>query len=166
MSQLGNHDGRPTKTDELSKSEVTHVIMQIDINGQGRLFGGRLMEWIDEVGGMTAMRHAAHEVITASVDNLTFKAEARLNDMVVMIGRMTHVGHSSMEVRVDSYIENETGMRTPINRAYLTYVSVTPEGKPIPVKYGLEINGPGEEAEWLGAEKRQKLRLERRKEAF
>ena len=115
---------------------------------------------------MTAMRHSAHEVITASVDNLTFKAEARLNDMVVMIGRMTHVGHSSMEVRVDSYIESETGMRTPINRAYLTYVSVTPEGKPIPVKYGLEINGPGEEAEWLGAEKRQKLRLERRKEAF
>ena len=107
MSQFGNHDDRPTKTVELSRSEVTHVVMQIDINGQGRLFGGRLMEWIDEVGGMTAMRHSTHEVITASVDNLTFKAEARLNDMVVMIGKVTHVGNSSMEVRVDSYRENE-----------------------------------------------------------
>ncbi len=143
MSQFGNHDDRPTKTVELSRSEVTHVVMQIDINGQGRLFG-----------------------ITASVDNLTFKAEARLNDMVVMIGKVTHVGNSSMEVRVDSYRENEVGMRTPINRAYLTYVAVTPQGKPIPVPYGLEVNGPGEEAEWQGAEKRQKLRLERRKEAF
>ena len=70
MSQFGNHDDRPTKTVELSRSEVTHVVMQTDINGQGRLFGGRLMEWIDEVGGMTAMRHSTHEVITASVDNL------------------------------------------------------------------------------------------------
>ena len=87
MSQFGNHDDRPTKTVELSRSEVTHVVMQIDINGQGRLFGGRLMEGIDEVGGMTAMRHSTHEVITASVDNLTFKAETRLNDMVVMIGK-------------------------------------------------------------------------------
>ena len=113
MSQFGNHDDRPTKTVELSRSEVTHVVMQIDINGQGRLFGGRLMEWIDEVGGMTAMRHSTHEVITASVDNLTFKAEACLNDMVVMIGKVTHVGNSSMEVRVDSYRENEVGMRTP-----------------------------------------------------
>ena len=39
MSQFGNHDDRPTKTVELSRSEVTHVVMQIDINGQGRLFG-------------------------------------------------------------------------------------------------------------------------------
>ena len=166
MGIVKNQKGRPVKTVELSKSEVTHVVMQIDINGQGRLFGGRLMEWIDEVGGMTAMRHSTHEVITASVDNLVFKAEARLNDMVVMIGKVTHVGNSSMEVRVDSYRENEVGMRTPINRAYLTYVAVTPDGKPIPVPYALELNGPGEEAEWEGAEKRQRLRLERRKEAF
>lgn len=166
MSQFGNHDDRPTKTVELSRSEVTHVVMQIDINGQVRLFGGRLMEWIDEVGGMTAMRHSTHEVITASVDNLTFKAEARLNDMVVMIGKVTHVGNSSMEVRVDSYRENEVGMRVPINCAYLTYVAVTPEGKPIRVPYGLEVNGPGEEAEWEGAIKRQRMRLERKKEAF
>ncbi len=142
MSQFGNHDDRPTKTVELSRSEVTHVVMQIDINGQGRLFG------------------------TASVDNLTFKAEARLNDMVVMIGKVTHVGNSSMEVRVDSYRENEVGMRVPINRAYLTYVAVTPEGKPIRVPYGLEVSGPGEEAEWEGAIKRQRMRLERKKEAF
>ena len=42
MSQFGNHDDRPTKTVELSRSEVTHVVMQIDINGQGRLFGSDL----------------------------------------------------------------------------------------------------------------------------
>ena len=57
-------------------------------------------------------------------------------------------------------------MRVPINCAYLTYVAVTPEGKPIRVPYGLEVNGPGEEAEWEGAIKRQRMRLERKKEAF
>ncbi|MBQ5430295.1 MAG: acyl-CoA thioesterase [Lachnospiraceae bacterium] len=157
---------RPLKTVERSRSEVTHVVMQTDINGQGRLFGGRLMAWIDEAGGMTAMRHSTHEVITASVDNLVFKAEAKLNDMVVLIGKVTYVGNSSMEVRVDSYREDNEGMRIPINRAYLTYVATDPNGRPIPVPYGLAVEGPAEEAELQGALKRKALRLKRKEEAF
>ena len=50
------------------------------------------MQWIDEVAGIVAHRHAGSIVTTACVDNLNFKAGAYLGDTVVLIGRMTYVG--------------------------------------------------------------------------
>lgn len=149
-----------------SLTEWTRVLRYEDINGQNRLFGGRLLAWIDEIAGTVAMRHSGTQVTTAAIDNLQFKQGAVLNDMIVMIGKITHVGHSSMEVRVDSYVEGTDGFRHVINRAYLTLVCVDSDGKPKAVPYGLNINSESEKAEWNGAEKRIALRKERRREGF
>lgn len=40
------------KRAECSLTEQVHIVMSEDINGAGRLFGGRLVEWIDEVAGL------------------------------------------------------------------------------------------------------------------
>ena len=149
-----------------SVTEWTRVLRYEDINGQNRLFGGRLLSWIDEIAGTVAMRHCGESVTTAAIDNLQFKQGAVLNDMVVMIGKITHVGHSSMEVRVDSYVEDHEGFRHVINRAYLTLVCVDSSGHPQPVPYGLNIVTESEKAEWDGAEKRISLRKERRQDGF
>ena len=61
-------------------------------------------------------------VVTVAVDNMYFKAGARVNDTIVLIGRLTHVGRSSMEVRIDTYCEALDGTRTMINRAYLLWL--------------------------------------------
>ena len=58
------------------------------INGYSRLFGGKLMEWIDVVAGVVARRHSGREVTTAAIDNLQFKAAAHINSTVVLIGRI------------------------------------------------------------------------------
>lgn len=51
--------------------------------------------------------------------------------MVVIIGKATYVGNSSMEVRVDTYVEHlSDGMRYPINRAYFTMVGLDEKDKP------------------------------------
>ena len=81
------------------------------------------MQWLDEVAGLVAKRHIRGNVITASVDNLRFIHGAYQGEMVVIIGKATYVGNSSMEVRVDTYVEHlSDGMRYPINRAYFTMV--------------------------------------------
>ena len=41
----------PAKKVSDSETHQLHVVIHPDINGFGRLFGGRLLEWIDEVAG-------------------------------------------------------------------------------------------------------------------
>ena len=103
------------------------------------------MEWIDEVAGLVAMRHAQSNVITASVDNLKFIRGVYQGDLLVLIGKMTYVGNTSMEVRVDTYVETLDGMRRPVNRAYLVQVAVDQKDKPVRVP-GLIVETESEKA--------------------
>ena len=124
---------RAEKRVEDSRSENTYLIMAKHINGYGRLFGGILMQWIDELAGTVARRHAGSIVTTACIDNLNFKAPAFLGDTVVLIGKITHVGKSSMEVRVDTYVESMDGVRKTINRAYEVMVALDKDGNKVEV---------------------------------
>lgn len=156
-----NEKIRNKKVEE-SLTETTKLLQYKEINGQNRLFGGRLMEWIDEIAALTAMRHCGGLVTTCAVDNLRFKYGAYINEVIVLIGKVTYVGNTSMEVRVDTYVENiETGIRRAINHAYLICVHVDNNGNPMPVKYGLEVETLSEKAEWEGALKRNIARKQR-----
>lgn len=148
-----------------SRIEQVYQVRPEHLNGAGRLFGGRLMEWIDELAGLVGIRHAQRDVITASVDNLKFIRGACLKDLIVLIGRVTYVGRTSMEVRVDTYIESIDGIRKPINRAYLTLVAIDGEGHPTEVP-GLIIETESEKAEWEAGIRRREMRKQRREEGF
>lgn len=148
-----------------SQTEQVHLIFYPDINGFGRLFGGQLLSWIDEVAGVTARRHCGTNATTVAIDNLHFKAGAFLNDMVVLIGKVTFVGNTSMEVRVDTYREEADGTRHPINRAYFVMVAMDENNRPAPVP-GLILETEGERMEWENAKKRREYRLMRKKEGF
>ena len=123
------------------------------------------MQWIDEVAGTVARRHAGSIVTTACVDNLNFKAGDYLGNTVVLIGRMTYVGTTSMEVRVDTYVEDMDGTRKMINRAYEVLVAIDQEDRKQEVP-GLLIETEAERAEWIGGEKRYALRKQRRREGY
>lgn len=102
------------KSPDQSRAEQVHIIMKSDINGAGRLFGGRLMEWIDVVAGVVARRHCNHNVTTACIDNLVFKAAAYCGNVVVLKGQVAFVGSTSMEVRVDTFAEALDGTQEMI----------------------------------------------------
>ena len=148
-----------------SSTEQTYILMPQHINGYGRLFGGRLMEWIDVTAGVVARRHCQHNVTTVAVDNLQFHGPAHENDTVVICGRVTHVGRTSMEIRVEVFVENMDGSRKFINRAYLVMVALDENEKPTPVP-GLIIETDEDRSEWEGGLLRDRLRKQRRKEEF
>lgn len=148
-----------------SITEQTYLIMHKHINGFGRLFGGQLMQWIDELGGIVACRYTQTTVITAAVDNLQFRKPVFLNDILVLVGRVTYVGHSSMEVRVDSYVENLDGTRNLINRAFLIMVSIDESNKTKEIP-PLLIENDVQEAEWQSGKKRSELSKLRRREGY
>lgn len=153
------------KTVSDSRIEQIFQVRPEHMNGSGRLFGGRLMEWIDEIAGLVGSRHSQGNVVTASVDNLKFIRGAYQNDIIVLIGHVTFAGKTSMEVRVDTYVESFDGIRRPINRAYLTLVAVDAEGKPRKIP-GLKIETESERAEWEAGIKRKEMRQQRRTEGF
>lgn len=148
-----------------SRVETVHIVRPNHLNAAGRLFGGILMQWIDEVAGIVAMRHTRCNCTTASVDNLRFIRGAYQQDLLVIIGKVTYVGTTSMEVRVDTYIEDTEGMRRPINRAYFTMVALDEKDKPTEIP-GLLIETEEEKWEWDAAKKRREMRMKRREEGF
>ena len=159
-------DTRPLKTIDESWTEQIHLLRYEDINGENRLFGGKLVSWIDEVGGIVAKRHAGMKVTTASIDNLRFKEPAHLDDLIVIIGYVTYVGNTSMEVRVDTYLEEKDGTRRAINRAYLSLVGLDDNGCPKQIPYGIRVETESQKGDYEGALKRMELRRIRQTEGF
>lgn len=141
-----------------SYTENVQIVSQGHLNGFKRLFGGRLMEWIDIVAGVTARRHCGKNVTTVMVDSLCFKAAAHANDIIVLRGKITYVGKTSMEVCVKTYIESCSGQRNLINTAYFIMVAMDEEERPAEVP-GLILETEEEKREWENG----RLRYEKRR---
>ena len=156
---------RVTKKIEDSLTEQQYLICPAHINHYGRLFGGQLLKWIDELAGIVAIRHCGSTVTTAAIDNLQFQAPAYPGDMIVLRGWVTCVGTTSMEVRVDTYREALDGSRELINRAYMDMVAIDCKGKPMEVPL-LALETEAQQAEWEAAQKRRQMRKQRRMEDF
>ena len=154
------------RTVSYSKSEQVHIVQPADLNAGGRLFGGTLLKMIDELAAVVAMRHAGVKTVTtAAIDNLTYKSGAYVNDLIALIGYITYTGRTTMEVRVDTYVERSDGMRYPINRAYLVLVALDENNQPTEVPQLLLENDIQKE-EYIMAQKRRNLRAERKKGGF
>ena len=150
------------KTVDESRVETVHLVRPSHLNGANRLFGGILMQWIDEVAGVVAKKHSMCNVTTASVDNLTFLQGAYQGDLVVITGQLTWVGASSMEVCVDTYVENLSGQRSHINNAHFMMVALDDQDRPVKVPR-LILQTEDEELAWSHGIERQNIR-KRRKE--
>jgi len=151
------------KTVDESRVETVYLVRPTHLNGANRLFGGILMQWIDEVAGIVAKRHSMSNVTTASVDNLTFLQGAYQGDMVVIKGKMTWVGSTSMEVCVDTYVENPSGERNRINNAHFMMVALDENDKPVKVP-GLILQTEDERLAWAHGEERRRIRIQRKKD--
>ena len=152
-----------SKTVDDSRVETVHIVRPNHLNGANRLFGGILMQWIDEVAGIVAKRHSMSNVTTASGDNLTFLHGAYQNDMIVIKGKLTWVGTSSMEVCVDTYVETLDGQRDRINNAHFMMVALDENNKPVPVPK-LILQTEDEHLAWAHGEERRRIRNQRRKD--
>ncbi len=145
-----------------ARAEQVHIIRPAHINGSGRLFGGQLLMWIDVVAGVTARRFTNSDVTTACIDHLQFLAPAREGDLLVLVGRVTWTGRTSLEVRVDTFVEKLDGRREMVNRAYLVEVALDECEKPKPVPR-LALESEEDRQEWNAAEKRRIARMNAKK---
>jgi acyl-CoA hydrolase len=114
---------------------MDEVVQPSDVNLYGSVFGGHLMSLVDKAAGIAAFKHAGHNVVTVSVDQLVFKSSAPIGTVLAIKASVNRVFHTSMEVgvRVTGWRRGSTD-EVLICPAYLTFVSVNAEGRPIPVR--------------------------------
>ncbi|MCD8140682.1 MAG: acyl-CoA thioesterase [Planctomycetaceae bacterium] len=146
------------KTVRESLTEQVYIVMPQHLNGFGNLFGGQLAMWIDLLAGVVASRHCRTKITTAAIDNLRFHESVGPSSLLVMRGRMTYTGRTSLEVRVDSFVENTmTGERSLVNTAFVTQVALDDNNRPIPVP-PLIPETDEERANFRAGEKRREFR--------
>ena len=122
-------ESKPVKA---SQVEMVELVLPNDTNQLGNLLGGRLMHWIDIAAAMSATRHSNHVCVTAAVDEISFLQPIRLGELVTLKASVNRVFNTSMEVGVKVFSENSlTGERSHSNSAFLTFVSIDSERKPV-----------------------------------
>ncbi len=118
----------------VSRVEMTQLVLPGDTNSLGTAFGGRIMAWLDIAAGISAGRHSAGPVVTASVDDLHFIRPIRQGHVVVLKAQVNYVGTSSMEVGVRIEGERWGGERYHALTAYTTFVALDEDRRPRPAR--------------------------------
>ena len=117
-----------------SQAERSEIVFPADSNALGNLFGGRLMQFIDLVGAVAAVRHSRAIVVSASMDHLDFVAPVHIGDLLILKASVNRAFRTSMEVGVRAMVEDaRAGTLRHVSSAYVTYVAVDREGRPVPV---------------------------------
>jgi acyl-CoA hydrolase len=116
------------------------------------------MAWIDVTAAVEARRHTRRQVVTVAVDHLRFLGPAFLDEVVRLDARVTWTGRTSLEIRVDSFVESLEGAGRPINRAYLVFVALDDTRRPTAIPPFTPASEE-EREEWAGALKRREQRL-------
>ena len=88
-----------------SETHVFKVVFPNTTNHHNTMFGGKVMEMMDEVAFMTATRFARKSFVTVSCDRIDFKKPIPADTLVELIGKVKYVGNSSLKVNVEVFVE-------------------------------------------------------------
>lgn len=150
---------RPEKPASASVTSVQLLTLPSHANHYGKVHGGMIMKFIDEAGGICAMRHSQRPAVTVAIDSMTFQSSVEVGEVLCCDAILCHVGRTAMEVEVKVHAEQPlTGKTTHTNSARLVYVAIDEAGKPVPVP-GLRIETADDERRYQEGEERQTLRL-------
>jgi acyl-CoA hydrolase len=150
---------RKQKSPRESHVSMTELVLPNDTNTLNNLMGGRLMHWMDVVSAIAGQKHCNSIVVTASVDNISFRSPIQLGNVVTLRARATRAFNSSVEIRIDVDAENiPEGKKVASNSAYFTFVAVDKNGNTVEVP---EVVPETEDEIELynGALRRRQLRL-------
>jgi len=134
-----------------------------DANPAGNVHGGVIMKLIDTAAGVAAMRHSRSIAVTASIDRLDFHYPVFIGDVLTLKASLNMVGRTSMEVGVRVETENlRTGEIRRTASAYLTYVALDDNGRPVEVP-PLILETEDEVRRNCEAKARREMRIRERK---
>ncbi|MFB9862036.1 acyl-CoA thioesterase [Rufibacter immobilis] len=138
---------------------MTELVLPNDTNTLNNLMGGKMMHWMDIVSAIAAQKHSNRIVVTASVDNVSFKESIKLGNVVTLEAQVTRAFSTSMEVHITVWAEDiPSGTKVKSNEAYFTFVALDENGNAVPVPEATPETDE-EKEKYAGALRRRQLRL-------
>jgi acyl-CoA hydrolase len=114
------------------------IVMGADLNGAGRLFGGRLMEWVDENAALFCMAQmGTRQIVTKKISEVIFNQPADLGDVLEFLCRVKDAGRTSLtaECLVMTKRIAPADKQKLIVACDLVFVALGPDGRPAPHGY-------------------------------
>jgi len=143
-----------------STSEYGEMALPNDANPLGNLLGGKVMHLVDMAGALAAIRHARCQVVTASIDSMSFLHPVHIGQLVILKSSVNRAFRTSMEVGVKVMAEDlTTGEIKHTSSAYVTYVAIDKDGRPVEVPSVIPETGE-EKRRYREACERRSMRLE------
>jgi acyl-CoA hydrolase len=143
-----------------SHTVMTEMVMPNDTNPMGNLMGGNLMKWMDIAAAICAGRHCESQIVTVSVDHVSFQKPIYKGDIVTLEANVTRAFNTSVEVYVEVFAADmKGGNPRRCNHAYLTFVALDETKlKPCAVPAVIPLSSE-EEKQYDEAARRRELRL-------
>src|ERR1700744_3477354 len=95
---------------------MNELVLPNDTNTMNNLMGGRLLHWMDIAAAIAAQKHCNRQVVTASVDSVSFKSSIKLGDVITIESKVSRAFKTSVEVRLDVWAQNiPSGTRVKSN---------------------------------------------------
>lgn len=125
--------------EERIQKSITHTVKAIfpnTTNHYDTLFGGTALMWMDEVAFITATRFSRQKMVTVSSDRVDFKKPVPAGTLAELIGRVTHVGTTSIMIRVEVYLEQMySDDREKAMEGTFTMVAIDDQKHPVKIVY-------------------------------
>ena len=117
-----------------SETHVFKVVFPNITNHHKTMFGGTVMEMMDEVAFMTATRYARKSSVPVSCDRIDFKKPIPADTLVELIGKVKYVGNSSLKINIEVFVEEMYAeIREKAVSGDFTMVAIDEEKKPVKI---------------------------------
>lgn len=120
-----------------SETRIFKAVFPNTTNHYDTLFGGTAMHLMDEVAFITATRFTRKICVTVSSDRIDFKKPIPAGTIIELIGRVSKIGNTSLDVKVEIYIEEMySNTREKAITGNFTFVALDEHKKPTKVIAG------------------------------
>lgn len=123
-------------------SVVRKWVKPEDLNQHGALFGGRLLQWVDEEAAIVAVTQLGTiDVVTRHMSAVGFVARADLGDLLELEYRLVRFGRTS--IALSCRVENAVTGQEVLTLDRIVFVAVDSAGQAVP--HGYDAPTPGTE---------------------
>ena len=113
----------------------TYICKASDIGVHENMYGGRVMDLIDDASAAYAMQICdTPKVVTLKIDELIFKKPVKVGNLIKIFGRVEKFGNTSVTLYIEVRKHNVyTAVQDIVTQTNIVFVRIDEEGNPLPI---------------------------------